>query len=100
MAASYSTLNPKERTLAGIPVGIQSVLVLRSEGSIEARVSALSGDRVLTARQIGNNCFDVAVEDYPHTGGQRKRCGAVVEFTTTGDFIEQWIEMANSEVRK
>jgi hypothetical protein len=51
----------------------------------------------MEASFVGSNCYDVRVENYLHRGGKRDKLSKVVEFTTTGDFVEQWIDMAHSE---
>lgn len=97
MAASYTTLSPADRILTCIPRNAYSVSVTRGTGYIRAAVKSFQGDRVMEASFVGPNCYDVRVENYPHRGGKRGKLGKVVEFTTTGDFVEQWIDMAHSE---
>jgi hypothetical protein len=100
MSASYSTLSPLDRVLATVPRNPWSATVERvGEGNLRetvVRVANFQGDRVLRAVPVSDTCCEVRVENYPHVNGRRDRLGRVVEFTTSPDFVMQWVSVALS----
>ena len=94
MSDTYTTLSPLDRILATIPRNPWSAIVERVGNETVVRVSNFNGDRVLRATPISAICCEVRVENYPNINGRRDQLGRVIEFTTSHDFVEEWVKMA------
>ena len=98
MAYCYSTLPVLDRILINVPPNLWSVEILaRTETLVKAKTCSFNGSLVLNAYKIGNDCYDVVFEIWPHIGGGTK-LGKTVKFTTTGTWVDQWIEKAQNTV--
>lgn len=98
LSASYTTLSPADRILTCVPRNPWSVEIDRNENEVVVRVESFDGVRTFGATYLNENCCEIRVENYPNIRGRRDRLGSVIEFTSSASFVEQWIEMAQSEV--
>lgn len=93
VSATYSTLSALDRSRVLVPVKPESVVIHRDEECTIVKVESQDQLRNLVASRIGNDCYNVCVENWSGKSGELKS-GPCVFFTTTGTWVEQWIEMA------
>jgi hypothetical protein len=95
MAASFSTLKPTDRVLVSAPKNCFefSSLVHCFGEVVDCTARNFHGKKVLNAVKIGNDCFDVTIENFNHCFGKLVK-GKVIRFTTSETWVNEWIETA------
>ena len=96
MTATLTTLSPVDRILVSLPSNRFDISVERVGNETVVRVLSFNGVRILRATPISDTCADVRVENFPRIGGRCDRLGRVIEFTTSNDFVEGWVNAALS----
>jgi hypothetical protein len=96
---SFNSLSAVNRVLASVPGNAWSVSVTDSGSEVVAVVDSFNGQRIMIANRVGKR-FAVRVENYPHVGGQRKRLGAVVDFSASPQWVEDWVRLAHDRALK
>jgi hypothetical protein len=105
MKNSFSTLNPAERCLIAVPSQLWSTAVTRStkvEGEwseIVATVKSFDGEKVMTAQRVGNDCYDVKFQTWSRIQGKLELTREIV-ITTTGSWVDAWIETAHDRANR
>jgi hypothetical protein len=101
-SASYCTLSALDRVLVSPPSHPWSLDVEsnESQSTIVAQVENFNTILVLCARQIDtSDCYDVSVDLYPHRNGSKKY-SRTIQFTTSKEWVNQWIEMTQQHLPK
>ena len=100
MSASYTTLSITDR-IAVSPLSNPWSLDIESnesESAIIAQVNSFNRLLVLGAYQIDtSNAYNVSVDVYTHIGGGKKY-SRTVKFTTSREWVDQWIEMTRQHL--
>ena len=96
---SYSTLTTLDRISMCVPANPWSVTVFRNDNWTMAEVSSFDGNTELFASKVGNDCYDITFKKFARMMGKLKLM-KTVEFTTTGSWVDQWIEMAQVDAKE
>jgi len=105
MKNSFSTLHPTERCLIAVPSQLWSTAVTRSTkvedewSEIVATVENFDGEKIMTAQRVGNDCYDVKFQIRSRIQGKLKLTREIV-FTTTGSWVDAWIETAHDRANR
>lgn len=102
---SFSTLSLHDRAMVNfLPDVILSAHTERFDGRIAIEFDYIrNGEdhrRSLTATQIGNDCFNVRVENLNFDGNGDSQVFHSVEFTTTGTWVNEWSHRVHELARK
>jgi hypothetical protein len=95
MRRSYSTLTTLDRISMCVPDNPWSVTVFRDNNWISVEVTSFNGTKELFASKIGDDCYEVTFKNFARMMGKLKLT-KTVEFTTTGSWVDQWIEMTQA----
>ena len=102
---SFSTLSLHDRAMVNfLPDVILSAHTERFDGQIAVEFDYIrNGEdhrRSLTATQIGNDCFDVRVENLNFDENGDSQVFHSVEFITTGTWVNEWSDRVHELARK
>ena len=98
MTASFSTLTATERCIVAAPRNCWEVSsAIHDFGNIiDCSARHFHGKLVLNAVKLGNDCFDVTVQNYNHMQGRLVK-GRLVRFITTGSWLNDWLATVGAE---
>jgi hypothetical protein len=92
MAFSLMTLSAADRCIVAAPNNCFEVTSqVHDFGEVvDCSARHFGGKLVLNAIKIGNDCYDVTVQNYPHIGGGLRK-GKLIRFVTTGTWVGRWL---------
>lgn len=92
MTASFSTLAAVDRCIVSAPRNCWEVSsAVHDFGNvIDCSARHFHGKLVLNAVKLGDDCFDVTVQNYNHVMGKLVK-GKLIRFTTTGSWVGEWL---------
>lgn len=99
MNKTYSMLSATDRAILSVP-DRAVVTVSRSAKNAAIRVVAYNDDKrvVIDAVRVGDGdgfTYDVIADRFSRLAGKMKHT-KTIDFTTSVDWVEQWIEMAQA----
>ena len=92
MAFSLMTLPAVDRCIVTAPKNCFEVTsqVHDFGGVVDCSARHFDGKLVLNAVKLGNDCYDVTVQNYNQMQGRLVK-GRLIRFTTTGTWVGKWL---------
>lgn len=91
-------LSPIDRVIVSAPKNCWNVFYqVFSNGDVKCSGQNFDGEKVMFAKRVSENVFQVVIENYNHCMGKLQK-GKVIEFQTDLNWIQEWISTVSPEI--